>query len=599
VRFRILGPVEVWTGQDWGGIGSPKWRALVAALLLGRGQPVSTDQLIAELWGDDPPDRAANLVSVYVLRLRRVLGDDQGQVLITRAPGYQLQIDPGDLDAERFQVLATQGRRALVAGHSSRAAEVLAEALGLWRGRALADVPPSALVTAGARRLEEARLAALELRIEADMGCGLHAQLVPELRRLLSDQPLREEFWGQLIRALDGAGRHAEALAAYGQAREVISEELGVDPGPDLQRLYQAMLAADRSPQRRLAGSPGSSAIQSPSPQASDRGDGSLLTVNYDVFISHALADTAMARRLAEHLSSLDLQVFLDADRITSGDDWQRIISHALGNSSAIAVILSAGTNLSGYASSEISYASANARAGRSLLIPVYLDEQSAHNLPRELEKFHGVQAFDFPQLESAAQKIANAVRDVKESPDEPPDTPQESAKALAAHAMRMLDEIDELDDDAARGDLLQIAVQVARRLAEGGLHEDAVALLEQTLASSERILGPDHPSSLSVRANLAGVYQELGRHQEAVALLEQTLASSERILGPDHPSSLSVRANLAGVYQELGRHQEAVALLEQTLASSERILGPDHPSTRTVRANLAYVRRQPEGSDA
>jgi DNA-binding SARP family transcriptional activator/Tfp pilus assembly protein PilF len=253
VRFRILGPLEVWTGQDWGGIGAPKWRALLAALLLNRGQAVSTDRLIVELWGDDPPDRAANLVSVYVLRLRRVLGDPEGRVLTTRAPGYQLLLNPGDLDAERFETLAREGRKALGEGDPRRAAEALAEALGLWRGRVLADIPPSPLVTAEADRLEESRLAALELRIDADMGCGLHAQLVPELRRLISDQPLREGLWGLLIRALDAAGRHAEALAAYGQARAVISDELGVDPGPELQRLYQAVLTADVVSQRQPA----------------------------------------------------------------------------------------------------------------------------------------------------------------------------------------------------------------------------------------------------------------------------------------------------------------------------------------------------------
>ena len=248
VRFRILGPLEVWTGQDWSGIGAPKWRALLAALLLNPGQAVSTDRLTAELWGDDPPDRAANLVSVYVLRLRRALGDPEGRVLTTRAPGYQLLLGPGDLDAECFETLAGQGRGALADGDPGRAAEKLAEALELWRGGALADVPPSALVTAEADRLEESRLSALELRIEADLGGGRHAQLVPELRRLLSDHPLREGLWALLIRALDGAGRHAEALAAYGQAREVIADELGVDPGPELQGLYQAMLTADAGP---------------------------------------------------------------------------------------------------------------------------------------------------------------------------------------------------------------------------------------------------------------------------------------------------------------------------------------------------------------
>jgi DNA-binding SARP family transcriptional activator/Tfp pilus assembly protein PilF len=251
LRFRVLGPLEVWTGQDWSGIGAPKWRALLAVLLLSQGQAVSTDRLIAELWGDRPPDRAANLVSIYVLRLRRVLGDRGGHLLTTRAPGYQLRLQPGELDAEQFQVLAGQGRKALAEGDFRAAADVLAEALGLWRGRALADVPPFALVTAETERLEESRLSALELRMEADLGCGMHAQLVPELRRLLSDQPLRERLWGLLIRALDAAGRHAEALAAYGQAREVIAEELGVDPGPELQRLYQALLTADLVPRQQ------------------------------------------------------------------------------------------------------------------------------------------------------------------------------------------------------------------------------------------------------------------------------------------------------------------------------------------------------------
>jgi DNA-binding SARP family transcriptional activator len=291
VRFRILGPLEVWTGQDWSGIGAPKWRALLAALLLNRGQPVSTDRLITELWADDPPDRAANLVSVYVLRLRRVLGDPEGHVLITRAPGYQLLLRPGDLDAELFETLVARGRQELATGDVLGSADVLREALELWRGRALDDAPASALVTAEADRLEESRLSALELRIEADLRCGLHAQLVPELRRLLSDHPLREGLWARLIRALDGAGRHAEALAAYGRAREVISDELGVEPGPELQRLYQAMLTVDaRSPDRETgrperrvgptdrraapASAPGSQTGGSTGPGAPARGSG-------------------------------------------------------------------------------------------------------------------------------------------------------------------------------------------------------------------------------------------------------------------------------------------------------------------------------------
>jgi DNA-binding SARP family transcriptional activator len=245
VRFRILGPLEVWADGDWSGIGAPKWRALLATLLLQPGQVVSTERLIAGMWGEEPPDRAANLVSVYVLRLRRLMGDPQGQMLATRAPGYRLRAGAGELDAAVFEAGVRRGRQALADQDPATASAVLGEALALWRGAALADVPPSALIRAEADRLEESRLAALELRITADLRRGLAAQLVPELRRLLSEQPLREGLWVLLLQALDEAGRRAEAIAAYGQARKVISGELGVDPGPGLRQLYQRLLAAD------------------------------------------------------------------------------------------------------------------------------------------------------------------------------------------------------------------------------------------------------------------------------------------------------------------------------------------------------------------
>ncbi|HEY5986011.1 MAG TPA: BTAD domain-containing putative transcriptional regulator [Streptosporangiaceae bacterium] len=242
--FRILGPLEVWNGRDWSQISAPKWRSLLASLLLRPGQPVSSGHLIAEVWGDDPPARAPNLVSGYVLRLRRLLGDN-GDRLVTRAPGYQIVLHPDDLDAERFARLAADGRRVLAGGEAERAAALLTQALDCWRSAALADVPPSPLVTAEADRLEEARLAAVAVRAEAELACGRHAPLVPELRRLLADHPLREELWALLVRALSGAGRQAEALETYARAREVIADELGVDPGAELQRLYQEILNAD------------------------------------------------------------------------------------------------------------------------------------------------------------------------------------------------------------------------------------------------------------------------------------------------------------------------------------------------------------------
>ena len=246
MRFRILGPLEVQVDEGWNGINAPKWRTVLAVLLLEAGQVVSTDRLISEVWPEERPARASNSISIYVLRLRRLIGDPEGGVLVTRYPGYQLLVTADDIDAGRFARLASEGRKALSAGESQRAADLLDQALGLWQGsRALADVPPSPLVSAEAGGLEEARIEALQLRIQADLACGRQAQVVAELRRLLVDHPIREGMWALLMRALYSSGRQAEALEAYAQAREVIADELGVDPSAELRQLHAQMLQAD------------------------------------------------------------------------------------------------------------------------------------------------------------------------------------------------------------------------------------------------------------------------------------------------------------------------------------------------------------------
>ena len=245
MRFRLLGPVEVRAGEDWRGIGAPKWRSVLAALLVYPGQIVSAETLIGELWRDEPPARAANLVSIYVLRLRRLMDDPDGHLLVTRAPGYLLRVSGDETDALLFEAMVRDGRRAFAAGDPEGAASRLTEALGLWYGRPLADVPPTPLVEAEAERLAELRLGAVELRITAELALGGHEQAVSELRRLLADHPLREGLWLLLMRALDGAGRHAEALEVYGQARDAISEQLGVDPGAELRQLHAELLAKD------------------------------------------------------------------------------------------------------------------------------------------------------------------------------------------------------------------------------------------------------------------------------------------------------------------------------------------------------------------
>jgi DNA-binding SARP family transcriptional activator len=259
MRFRLLGPLEIRTGtDDWQGIGAPKWRSVLAALLINAGQIVPADVLIDEVWGETRPAKAGNLISIYVLRLRRLLGDTDSTVLVTRAPGYQLRLGPGDTDAQVFEALVREGRRAYTAGDPERAAAQLAEALALWHGSPLADVPPTSLIETEAERLADLRLDAAELRITAELACGSHAQVIPELRRLLADHALRENLWLLLMRALDGAGRHAEALEAYGQARSVLAEELGVDPGAELRKCYAELLAKDDELTKDAGDAPGS-----------------------------------------------------------------------------------------------------------------------------------------------------------------------------------------------------------------------------------------------------------------------------------------------------------------------------------------------------
>lgn len=226
MEFRILGPLEVvdgnWTIDVHGG----KPRALLLALLQRPGETVSTDRLIDELWGDEPPETAQNTLQVYVSQLRRSLGPDS---IKRRTTGYALIADRAQIDLARFEDLVESARDA----DPHTAAGKLREALALWRGAPEADAP----------RLEELRLAALEARIDADLAVGRHAELVAELQQLVADEPLRERPRAQLMLALYRSGRQADALAEYAKARETLAQELGVEPGPELQRAQRAILA--------------------------------------------------------------------------------------------------------------------------------------------------------------------------------------------------------------------------------------------------------------------------------------------------------------------------------------------------------------------
>ena len=209
-------------------------------LLLHANEVVSSDRLIDELWGESPPSSAAKSVQVYVSGLRKELGEGR---LLTRPPGYVLQVEPSELDLAVFERLLEEARRA----EPAAARQKLQEALALWRGPPLADLAYESFAQADVARLEELRWAALEQRIDADLATGRHAEIVGELESLIAQNPLKERLRGQLMLALYRSGRQAEALEAYRHAQRELAEELGLEPSADLRRLERAILEHDPS----------------------------------------------------------------------------------------------------------------------------------------------------------------------------------------------------------------------------------------------------------------------------------------------------------------------------------------------------------------
>lgn len=262
-RFRLLGPLELAVSTDsaetdWATIGSGQRRSVLAALLIRFGETVRVDQLVAELWGDDPPDSAITQVHGHVMWLRRALGDEQGATLVTDSGGYRLAVDRTQLDAGEFEDLVEAGTAALHRGDAVRAADLLRRSLGLWRGNPLSDVAPTELVTAAAARLSERWLGAWESTVDAELACGRHAQVLAELTQQVEVHPLRERLWRQLMLALHRTGRQAEALATFHRVRATFLAEIGEEPGPELRLLHQQMLThAERPVPRQLPVAPG------------------------------------------------------------------------------------------------------------------------------------------------------------------------------------------------------------------------------------------------------------------------------------------------------------------------------------------------------
>lgn len=266
IDYRLLGPIEAGVNGRVLDIGGHKQLALLAVLVLSANEPVSRDVLVDRLWGEHPPPGAQHTLDVHISRLRKTLESAVGRpVVLTRPGAYLLRASADRVDMRRFERLAEAGRRALAENAPDRAAADLREALGLWRGAPLTDVSDEPFAQSEIARLNELRVGIIEDRIEADLALGCHAGVVSELGALVRAYPLRERLYQLLMIALYRCGRQSEALAVYQSARQVLVDELGIEPSPALQRVERAVLAQDASldppPRAAPAPAPGQASV--------------------------------------------------------------------------------------------------------------------------------------------------------------------------------------------------------------------------------------------------------------------------------------------------------------------------------------------------
>jgi predicted ATPase/DNA-binding winged helix-turn-helix (wHTH) protein len=246
VEFRVLGPLEVVEDRQAIPITGPRERALIALLLIRPGEVVSADGLIDLLWGDDIPRNAPNALQAVVARVRRALGPRGKEILVTKKPGYTLAVGPDQVDVLRFEHLIARARD-LVESDPATASSLFRQALGLWRGSAFQDLADEVPFQQEIARLEELQLSAQEDRIEADLSLGRFAEVVGEIEALIATHPFRERLRQQLMLALYGSGRQADALRVYQETRTLLSDELGLDPVTELQELHERILRQDAS----------------------------------------------------------------------------------------------------------------------------------------------------------------------------------------------------------------------------------------------------------------------------------------------------------------------------------------------------------------
>ncbi|QRK87290.1 AfsR/SARP family transcriptional regulator [Saccharopolyspora erythraea] len=247
MRYRMLGPLRV---VDRGGdvpVNSRHVELVLASLLFRANQVVSVDQLVTEIWGDDPPRRAVDGIYVYVSQLRKFLGrfGQESSPITTRSPGYVLHVGPGALDVHAFQRLMDKGRVCMRMQRYEEASTSFQSALSLWRGPVLGEMRGGPIISRYSTWLEEARLECLEAVVSTGIALGRHQELVGLLRMLIAEHPLHEEFYRQLMITLYQRGRRADALRVYNDARETLNRELGLEPNRGLQELQRSILVGD------------------------------------------------------------------------------------------------------------------------------------------------------------------------------------------------------------------------------------------------------------------------------------------------------------------------------------------------------------------
>ncbi|MCK9900245.1 AfsR/SARP family transcriptional regulator [Frankia sp. Cpl3] len=249
MRYELLGPLRVSNRRESHLLSAPKMEITLAVLLVGAGRITTRDTLVRELWGERPPRRAANVIQVYISRLRKFLaaaGADPARAIVTKPTGYLLWLDGASYDVVEFQEAMRDGRAHRAAGRYEAALAAAELALSLVRGSVVESEARGPVLTAFAVWAEEELLAALELSVEARTMLGQHREVISLLGRLITQYPLRESLYSQLMLVLYRSGRRAEALAVYRDARRVLRAELGLEPCRSLRRLHQAILTSDR-----------------------------------------------------------------------------------------------------------------------------------------------------------------------------------------------------------------------------------------------------------------------------------------------------------------------------------------------------------------